>query len=261
MKIGFFDSGLGGLIVLKAVARALPQYEYEFYGDTANLPYGDKTEEQIYELTKQGITHLFNRDCLLVIVACNTASAETLRKLQDGFIRESYPDRRVLGVIIPTVETVVEEGLKNTLLIATKRTVDSGKYEREFEKLSNRPALYSIATPALVPLIELGEREAALTEAKNVIDTRAGEIDSVILGCTHYCLLKEELRKYFEPKNTKIISQDEIIPEKLSLYLHNHPEIEERLERGEKRNIFLTDSSSRYDAVIAELLGGSFIGD
>ena len=100
-----------------------------------------------------------------------------------------------------------------------------------------------------------------MAEAKNVIETKVGEIDSVILGCTHYCLLKEELRASFEPQNIKIISQDEIIPAKLALYLQNHPEIEERLERGEKRNIFLTDSSSRYDSVIAELLGGSFIGD
>lgn len=261
MKIGFFDSGLGGLIMLKAVAKALPQYEYEFYGDTANLPYGDKSEEVIFELTKAGIMHLFDRDCVLVIVACNTASAETLRRLQDGFLHESYPDRRVLGVIIPTVETAVEKNLSNTLLIATKRTVDSMKYQLELKKLTETLTLHSVATPVLVPLIELGEHAAALTEAKHVIDEKAGEIDSVILGCTHYCLLKDDLRKYYEPKNIKIISQDEIIPAKLALYLENHPEIESRLQTGEGRNIFLTDSSSRYDVAIAELLGGSFIGD
>ena len=261
MKIGFFDSGLGGLLMLKVVAKALPQYEYEFYGDTANLPYGDKSEEEIYELTKAGLTHLFTRDCALVIVACNTASAETLRRLQDGFLRETYPDRKVLGVIIPTIETVLEQNLKNTLLIATKRTIESMKYEKELEKLTTALTLHSVATPVLVPLIELGEHEAALSEAKNVIEAKAGEIDSVILGCTHYCLLKDDLRAYFEPKNIKIISQDEIIPAKLALYLENHPEIKDKLQTGEGRNIFLTDSSSRYDAAIQELLGGSFIGD
>ena len=260
MKIGFFDSGLGGLIMLKAVAKALPQYEYEFYGDTKNLPYGDKTEAEIFELTKEGILHLFNRDCVLVIVACNTASAETLRKLQDGFLRETYPDRRVLGVIIPTVETVTELQLKRALLIATKRTVESGKYDVEFTKAAKETELVSVATPVLVPLIELGEHDAALEEAVAVI-ARVGEVDGVILGCTHYCLLKEKLREHFLPQNISIISQDEIIPKKLELYLNNHPEIETRLTRGEKRNIFLTDASSRYDATIGELLGGAFIED
>src|SRR3989338_6111066 len=138
MKIGFFDSCLGGLITLKAVAKALPQYDYEFYGDTANLPYGGKSEEEIFELTKAGIMHLFKRDCLLVIVACNTASAETLRRLQDGFLKSEYPDHRVLGVIIPTVEELVSGDIKHALLVATKRTVDSGKYERELAKLDRK---------------------------------------------------------------------------------------------------------------------------
>jgi glutamate racemase len=133
MKIGFFDSGLGGLMILKAVAKALPEFDYEFYGDTANLPYGDKSEAAIYELTKQGVEHLFKRDCALVIVACNTASAETLRRLQDEYLPESYPDRRILGVIIPTVEEVMQEKYSNAILLATKRTVESKKYEKELK--------------------------------------------------------------------------------------------------------------------------------
>ena len=132
MKIGLFDSGLGGLTILKAVARALPAYDYEFYGDTANLPYGDKSEDQIYELTKRGVEHLFSRDCALIIIACNTASAETLRRMQDEYLKEAYPDRRVLGVIIPTIEEVAEAGLTNVLLIGTRRTIESHKFEKEF---------------------------------------------------------------------------------------------------------------------------------
>ena len=108
MKIGFFDSGLGGLTILKAVTQALPSYDYEYFGDTAHVPYGNKSEEEIYELTKAGVEHLFEQECALVIIACNTASAETLRKLQDTFLKEEYPDRNILGVIIPMVEEVLE---------------------------------------------------------------------------------------------------------------------------------------------------------
>lgn len=257
MKIGFFDSGLGGLIALKAVAKALPQYDYEFYGDTANLPYGDKTEEQIFELTKAGIVHLFNRDCLLVIVACNTASAETLRRLQDGFLKNEYPDHRVLGVIIPTVEELVKADIEHALLVATKRTVDSRKYEVELGKLLTKaPLITSCATPELVPLIESGEHEAALQSLINTIKIK-GEVDGVVLGCTHYSLLKDDLRKEF-PAFT-VLSQDEIIPAKLANYLSRHPEINSKLSEGGTRNVYLTDNSSRYDHIIRELLGGAFI--
>lgn len=256
MKIGFFDSGLGGLIALKAVAKALPQYDYEFYGDTANLPYGDKSEEEIFELTKAGIVHLFNRDCLLVIVACNTASAETLRRLQDGFLKSEYPDHRVLGVIIPTVEELVEADIKHALLVATKRTVDSRKYDIELDKLTVAPLITACATPELVPLIESGQHEAALRSLVGTIKER-GEVDGVILGCTHYSLLKDELRKEF-PQLT-ILSQDEIIPDKLTDYLRRHTEIESKLSKRGTRNVYLTDNSSRYDGVLRELLGGAFI--
>lgn len=256
MKIGFFDSGLGGLIALKAVAKALPQYDYEFYGDTANLPYGDKSELEIFELTKAGIVHLFKRDCLLVIVACNTASAETLRRLQDGFLKEEYPDHRVLGVIIPTVEELVSCDIKHALLVATKRTVDSGKYERELEKLTDAPLITARATPELVPLIELGEADAALLSLLATIKG-VGEVDAVILGCTHYSLLKDGLRSALP--QLKVISQDEIVPRKLADYLERHEEIQSKLTQGSTRNVYLTDNSSRYDHVIRELLGGAFI--
>jgi len=256
MKIGFFDSGLGGLIALKAVAKALPQYDYEFYGDTANLPYGDKSEEEIFALTKAGIKHLFSRDCLLVIVACNTASAETLRRLQDGFLKTEYPDHRVLGVIIPTVEELVNGDIKHALLVGTKRTVASGKYERELAKLTSAPLITSRATPELVPLIELGEAEAALGSLVATV-RGVGEVDAVILGCTHYSLLKDGLRAALP--ELKIISQDEIIPTKLADYLERHEEIKSKLTVGSTRNVYLTDNSPRYDHVIRELLGGAFI--
>lgn len=258
MNIGFFDSGLGGLLILKAVARALPQYDYVYYGDTANLPYGDKTEEEIFELTKVAIAELFKRDCLLVIVACNTASAETLRLLQDSFIKEEYPDRRVLGVIIPTVEELVTLKAGHAVLLATKRTVESSKYERELRKLSEELRLTTKATPELVPLIELGEIDVAVESAIKTIESEAGEGDVAILGCTHYALLKNQLRKHFGDSLT-ILSQDEVIPVKLADYLARHPELTSRLSDTGKREIVLTQHRPDYDRLTAEFLGGAYI--
>mgnify|MGYP003386917836 CR=1 FL=1 len=261
MNIGFFDSGLGGLLILKAVAKALPQYDYVYYGDTANVPYGDKTEEEIYALTKAALTQLFERDCALVIVACNTASAETLRKIQDTFLQAEYPDRKVLGVIIPTIEEVIKPHYKKALLLATKRTVESNKYQKELDKLGDVTQLISIATPELVPFIELGEKEIATASAISTIERAGvGEGDVVVLGCTHYCLLKDSLREHFGSAVT-IVSQDEVIPQKLAAYLEQHPEITSRLSNTGKRVIHLTQHRPDYDRLTAEFLGGAYLSD
>lgn len=255
MKIGFFDSGLGGLTILKAVAQAIPHYDYEFYGDTANVPYGDKSEAEIFALTKAGVEHLLARDCALVIVACNTASAETLRQLQDTILIGEYAARRLLGVIIPTVEAVQTAHVTAVALIGTKRTIDSRKYEAEFAKSGQLQTFTSVATPTLVPLIEAGR----LAEAEGEVITLTEPLfaqgaQAIILGCTHYTLLKDALRIQYP--TALIFSQDEIIPEKLTDYLARHPEIETKLRREGKRNIYLTDPSAKYDQAIASLLGG-----
>ncbi len=261
MKIGFLDSGLGGLLVLKAVVKTLPQYDYLYYADTANLPYGDKTEEEIYILTKAAIDELFARDCLLVIVACNTASAETLRKIQDTFLVTEYPDRKVLGVIIPTIEEVTKTKCSKAILLATRRTVESNKYEKELQKLGDSIELISIATPELVPFIELGEKEIATASAIATIERAGvGEGNVVVLGCTHYCLLKDSLREHFGPSVT-IVSQDEVIPQKLAAYLEQHPEITSRLHDTGKRVVHLSQHRPDYDRLTAEFLGGAYLPD
>lgn len=261
MKIGFFDSGLGGLILLKAVAKALPDYDYYYYGDTAHVPYGDKSEEEIFRLSQLAMEYLFAQGCLIVVIACNTASAETLRKLQDDYLPNAYPDRRILGVIIPTIEELNRSGSHETLLMATKRTVESKKYEKELQLKGNKEiTLRSVATPQLVPLIEQGELEAAANEAIHVVEDRyPGKGEAVILGCTHYTLLKDSLRKKF-PELT-FISQDEVIPEKLNDYLTRHPELESKLTRGGGRQIHLTAHRPDYDAVMSQLLGGVYIDE
>lgn len=257
MKIGFFDSGLGGLIILKEVVRRLPQYDYVYYADTANLPYGDKTETDIYELTKQAIVELFARNCLLVIVACNTASAETLRKLQDTFLHDNYPDHRVLGVIVPTIEELLQTDATRAILLATKRTVESNKYAIELQKKVTNYALEQIPMSELVPLIEAGKIDEALERTIATLQNRqVGKGDVVVFGCTHYTLLKDSLRAYF--KEVTFLAQDEIIPEKLESYLVAHPELTARLKNGEERTIHLTEHRPDYDQLAAQFLGGFY---
>lgn len=260
MKIGFFDSGLGGLTILKAVVKKLPQYDYLYYGDTANLPYGDKSEAEIYELTKQGIEYLFENDCVLIVIACNTASAETARRLQIEFLPLNYPNRKILGIIVPTIETLNFYKETKVVLLATKRTVDSLKYLIELEQKGNGCAkLQQLATPDLVPLIERNEMQQATTLAIEKITDEAGESEVIVLGCTHYTEIKQQLRNHFNDR--QIISQDEVIPEKLKIYLTNHPEIEERLTQGSSRNIYLTVHRPDYDRIVGQLLGGVYLTD
>jgi glutamate racemase len=260
MNIGFFDSGLGGILILKTVAKALPQYDYVYFGDTANLPYGDKSEEEIFELTKCALEELIARECALVIVACNTASAESLRRLQDTYLKEKHPDLRVLGVIVPTVEEVLEQQHKRVLLLATKRTVESKKYERELAKIDPDCELFSIAVPELVPLIEAGKYDAAFDCARMILDREAREGDVVLLGCTHYVLLKEQLRTHYQNRLT-FVSQDEVIPTKLKNYLAHHPEITALLSSTGKRQIVLSEHRKDYDQILADFLGGAYIPD
>jgi glutamate racemase len=251
MKIGFFDSGVGGVIILKAVRSVMPEYDYVFFGDTENVPYGGKSEEEIYELTKAGVLRLFNEGALLVVVACNTASSESLRRLQDTFLHVEHPNKKVLGVIIPTVEVLNVMDVKRPLLVATQRTVESRKFNIELHKIDKDLELHSIATPELVPLIESDLIADAFKSIRNSIDPIVGEIDAIVLGCTHYTVLKDKLRDTY---NVPIISQDEIIPEKLKLYLERHPEVKSKLSIGGTVKILLSKESVHYDHVKEQLL-------
>ncbi len=251
MKIGFFDSGLGGLTILAAVRKALPQYDYVYFGDTANLPYGDKDEEQIHELTYHGIKRLFDSGALLVVVACNTASAASVRKHQDEMLVREYPGKKLLGVIIPTIEALIECGSQSALLIGTERTIRSEKYEIELKKNSAELALYTKATPGLVPKIESGDIVGACTEVAAVLEPIAPMIDTVVLGCTHYTALKDYIRSNYA---LQVISQDEIIPTKLEDYLIRHPEIETCLSKQGSMEIMLSSHSPHYEQLKDNLL-------
>jgi len=248
MKIGFFDSGLGGLTILKATRSLMPEYDYVYYGDTLHLPYGDKTEEEIYTYTSSAVEKLFEAGAELVIIACNTASAATTRKLQDTMLVGTYRDRKILGVIIPTVEALIDSGARNALLIGTRRTISSDKYALELKKVSSKIMLTSIATPKLVPYIEAGNFAGACTTLEMSLHNKVGkEIDTLVLGCTHYALIKNQIREIFK---IRVISQDEIIPEKIKTYLEKHPEIETTLSRKGTVSIEISgEENEQYEKI------------
>jgi len=247
MKIGIFDSGRGGLLVANAVRELLPNYNYLYYGDTAHVPYGDRPESEIYTFTKAGVEYLFANGCLIVILACNTASAETLRKLQDEWLPVHYQDRKILGVIVPTIETVREATCTRVLLLATARTVSAGKYHLELGKQNILHAkIIAQAAIELVPLIEDDKIGVATKIAKQHITEhlqRGDVIDGVILGCTHYSLLVEGLRKTFP--SIRFFSQTEIIPEKLQSYLTAHTELQTKLGREGTFTAYFTGQEPR----------------
>jgi len=220
MKIGVFDSGMGGLLILEVFRKELPEYDYIFYGDTKNLPYGNKSKEEILKLSQTAFSWLSERGCGLIICACNSVSAEALEKLQGDF--------EAFGVILPTVQSVRDSGLTNLLLIATKRTVDSSRYKDELSDVT----LSSAAAPELALLIEDEEYEKAFEYASSLIEEKIsdGEVEGVILGCTHYSKIKNQLRTAYP--EIRFFSQDEIIPNTLINYLNNNIEISQKLSRG-----------------------------
>ena len=238
MKIGIFDSGLGGLVITKAISQKMPEYDLMYLGDTINMPYGDKTKPAIYEYTQKGLSYLFDNGCKLVIVACNSASADALRKIQQEFIPKKWPDRKALGVLIPSAEVAVEKG-KNIGIICTQATAESGAFDREIGKLSDAKVLHQ-PTPELVENIERGDTKKAHANLQKYLKSLVDQkIDTLVLGCTHYPLLKNNIEELVGA-NVNIISQDDVVPQKLLKYLGNHDEITSELSTGSGREFYVT---------------------
>lgn len=255
MTIGIFDSGLGGLVMTRAFRRALPQHDFLYLGDALHVPYGPRSAEAIYEFTLRGVEYLFKQDCPLVIIACNTASASALRLLQQTYLQEHYPDRRVLGVIVPTIEATIATGHKSIGLIGTAFTVNSKTYETELQKINPDIRLFAQQAPMLVPLVENNATEFAEPFLRSYVEPLLEQnIDSLILGCTHYPLFKPMLQNIL-PDGVDIISQDDIIPEKLVDYLQRHPEIDARIPKNGTIQACLTDISQSYTEIGEQLFG------
>ncbi len=246
-KIGIFDSGLGGLFTMKAIAKELPEYDYVYLGDTKRLPYGSRSHEVIYQFLKEGVDFLFSKDCAIIIVACNTASAEALRQIQKEYLPKAYPDRKVLGMIVPMTEACNE--FKNVGLVATGATIASGAYPREFKKRNPKTKIIGLATPLLVPIVESGEKKwikPVLAEYMKFLKNK--KIDALLLGCTHYAIFKKEFSVLL-PKGVTIISQDVVVPKKVKNYLSRHKEISDILsftKHGGKMEFYVTDTTTNF---------------
>jgi glutamate racemase len=254
MKIGVFDSGIGGLIISHALSDRLPEYDYMYFGDTARAPYGNRSQETIYEYSRQAVAFLFQQDCSLVIIACNTASAEALRRLQQEWLPSHFPDRNILGVLIPAAESAVSKTHGHIGVLATASTVESKAFEREIHKLRPEMRITQQAAPLLVPLIENdGQRFASPIIEAYVAPLRDTGIDTLVLGCTHYPLLKNEIQAAL-PEVT-LICQDETIPASLANYLERHPERQATLSQNGGRRFCVTDLTRSVQQAARMLYG------
>lgn len=258
--IGVFDSGFGGLTVFKKILERLPQYDYVYLGDNARTPYGNRSFEAVLRFATAGVDFLFGQGCPLVVIACNTASAKALRTIQQNYLPAHYPDRRVLGVIRPTVEAIAQYSKTNTVALwATAGTVKSDSFALEIAHHAPQVRLVQQACPLLVPLVEAGELGGAGLDhfiAKYWDQTRSqiDGIDTLLLACTHYPLILPRIRALL-PAGVAVVSQDEIVAPSLADYLGRHPQIDARLSRGGQRRYLTTDSCEHFDRLAEVFMG------
>ncbi len=250
--IGVFDSGYGGLTILEALRQRLPEYDYLYLGDNARTPYGNRSFEVVYEYTLEAVRYLFDKGCPLVILACNTASAKALRNIQQKDLPVLAPQRRVLGVLRPTAEAVGDiTKSRHVGLLGTQGTVQSGSYPIEIHKLFPDITVQSQACPMWVPLIENGEGQSSgadyfIEKYLNRLFNDDPQIDTLILGCTHYPLLLNQIRRH-TPSHVRIISQGPFVAESLADYLLRHPEIRQNCSRGMKCDFLTTEAVEKFE--------------
>lgn len=251
--IGIFDSGYGGLTVFKEIIARLPQYDYIYLGDNARSPYGTRSFETVYQYTLQAVNWFFNRGCPLVILACNTASAKALRSIQQNDLPAmADPSRRILGVIRPTTEVIGRFTHSNKVgVMATNGTVSSGSYPIEIHKFWPGMEVFQQACPMWVPLVENNEynNEGAdyfIKKYTGELLAQNSGIDTILLACTHYPLLKDKIAKAV-PSNVSLLSQGEIVADSLADYLQRHPEMESRVSRHAQTSFFTTDDTSDFN--------------
>lgn len=249
--IGVFDSGYGGLTILNKIREALPEYDYIYLGDNARTPYGTRSFDIVYEFTRQAVGKLFEMGCHLVILACNTASAKALRSIQMNDLPGMDPERRVLGVIRPTVECIGEMTRSRHIgLLATAGTVKSESYPMEVHKLFPDIEVNGVACPMWVPLVENNEAQSDGTDyfVRKYIDQllkKDVQIDAVILGCTHYPLLLPKIQKYI-PEHIRVIAQGEYVAESLKDYLHRHPEMDAKCTKNGSCLFYTTEAEEKF---------------
>lgn len=250
--IGVFDSGYGGLTVLKEIQKKLPKYDYIYLGDNARTPYGNRSFDTVYQYTWQCVQWLFKQNCALIILACNTASAKALRSIQQNDLEKNFPGKKVLGVIRPTTEIIGNYSKTHHVgILATNGTVQSQSYLIEIEKFFPGIKVLQQACPMLVPLIENNEfeNEAAdyfIKKYLNELMNQDNKIDTILLACTHYPLIKKRIENFLA-EDIKVIAQGEIVAKSLQDYLIRHKEIEEQLSKNKSIQFYTTDSAEDFN--------------
>lgn len=251
--IGVFDSGYGGLTILNGIRKLLPQYDYLYLGDNARAPYGPRSYEVVYEFTRQAVKKLFDMGCQLVILGCNTASAKALRSIQQNDLAQWDSSRRVLGVIRPTAEIIGKLTTNGHVgLLATEGTVKSNSYTLEIAKLWPNLTVTGQACPFWVALVEYNEADSPGADyfVKKRVDQlmqHDPEIDTIILGCTHFPLLMPKILKYIKP-GVRLIPQGEYVASSLQDYLQRHTDMEQRITRGGTARYFTSESPDKFKA-------------
>lgn len=250
--IGIFDSGYGGLTVMKEIVETLPKYDYLYLGDNARAPYGGRSFDTIYQYTLECVKYLFDQNCPLIILACNTASAKALRTIQQKDLPNIDPSRRVLGVIRPTAEVIGKYSTTGHVgVLGTSGTVNSNSYVMEIQEQFPELMVYQEACPMWVPLVENQEYDSEGADyfiQKHIegILSQSPKIDTLLLACTHYPLLIDKIQS-FVGDDIKILSQGEIVAKSLADYLQRHPEIVQKCTHGSSRTFLTTDSTEDFD--------------
>lgn len=249
--IGVFDSGYGGLTILDKIREVLPEYDYIYLGDNARAPYGTRSFEVVYEFTRQAVNKLFDMGCHLVILACNTASAKALRSIQMNDLPDIDPARRVLGVIRPTVECVGEISKNQHIgVLATAGTIKSESYPLEIHKLFPEIQVSGTACPMWVSLVENNESQDEgadyfIRKYINQLLSKDPQIDTVILGCTHFPILLPKIRQYI-PEHISVIAQGEYVAESLKDYLKRHPEMNAKCTKNGNCQFYTTEAEEKF---------------
>jgi len=262
VPIGIFDSGYGGLTILNKIRKRLPQYDYAYLGDNARTPYGNRSFEVVYEFTLQAVQWFFKHNCRLVILACNTASAKALRTIQQKDLPLLDPQRRVLGVIRPTVENIgTVTHTRHVGILGTPGTISSESYPLEIKKLYPNVIVASEACPMWVPLVENNEYDKPgadyfVRQHINNILEKDPQIDTIILACTHYPLLINKIESFL-PDSVRLVAQGDLIAESLEDYLHRHPEIETRCSKNASCRFYTTESEEKFATMASLFLKGN----
>lgn len=260
--IGIFDSGLGGLTIMKEIKRILPNYDYLYFGDTLHVPYGNRSDEAVFNLTKSACDYLFSRGAQLIILACNTASSRALRKLQQEYLPKKRKELKrdninILGVIRPLVEDAAASKAEKVGVIGTRGTINSNAYVIELGKLNDKIKVFQQACPLLVPLIEenwLNRKETTSILRHYLREVKRIQVDCLILGCTHYPILLKEIRSIMG-RSCVVPNPGEVVARSLADYLKRHAEIEKQLSKNSKAEYVVTDLTENFKMMARRFLG------